>query len=315
MNGARLLLSLTLAAVVVCSAQAQAQARVYKYRDSNGVWVYTDRQPSAGTVFESEPLQASRDDGEVRLLERVLPDQRVQVIAQNTYYGPMQIGFDLTATENLAPSVPTTGLRVLEPRSETELLLLERLDAGAEMRVEYRFQYLPGRPDAEHRPNLPYRLPYALATSHPVSQAFPDRITHDHPSSQHAVDFAMPIGTGVYAARAGTVIEIASDHFEAGLDPAIDGPRANFVRVLHDDGTMSLYGHLNWNSIRVVPGQRIVRGEYLADSGNTGFSTGPHLHFVVQRNADGRIVSVPAEFGGPADARVSVARGDRPVAY
>jgi murein DD-endopeptidase MepM/ murein hydrolase activator NlpD len=78
---------------------------------------------------------------------------------------------------------------------------------------------------------------------------------------------------------------------------------------------MSLYGHLNWNSIRVVPGQRIARGEYLADSGNTGFSTGPHLHFVVQRNEGGRIVSVPVSFAGAGSVPVQVVRGDRPAAY
>ena len=84
----------------------------------------------------------------------------------------------------------------------------------------------------------------------------------------------MPVGTGVYAARSGIVIEVASDFFQSGTDLTVDGPRANVVRVHHDDGTMSLYGHLNWNLIRVVPGQRVERGEYLADSGNTGFSTG-----------------------------------------
>lgn len=308
----RLVLSLLLAAAVASSGHAQ---RLYKYRDANGAWVFTDRQPRAGTAFESLPLTPSREDGEVRLLQRTLADQRVQLVAQSTYYGPVQIAFELTQMENLAPSVPATGTRVLEPRSETQLLVLERADAAAEMHVEYRFQYIPGRPDAEHRPSAPYRLPYALATSHLVAQAFPDRITHMDPSSRHAIDFVMPVGTGVYAAREGIVVEVASDHFETGLDPAVDGPRANLVRVLHDDGTMSLYGHLNWNSIRVVPGQHVARGEYLADSGNTGFSAGPHLHFVVQRNADGRIVSVPVEFGGRGDAQVSVARGDRPVAY
>ena len=138
-----------------------------------------------------------------------------------------------------------------------------------------------------------------------MSQAFPDIITHGDPSSQYAIDFVMPVGTHVFAAREGVVIEVASDFFEHGTDLKADGPRANVVRVLHDDGTMSLYGHLNWNSIRVVPGQHVARGEYLADSGNTGFTTGPHLHFVVQRNRGGALVSVPIEFAGPDR------RGDR----
>jgi murein DD-endopeptidase MepM/ murein hydrolase activator NlpD len=135
------------------------------------------------------------------------------------------------------------------------------------------------------------------------------------PASEHAIDFAMPIGSGVYAARAGVVVDVAGDFFDAGIDPVTDGPRANRVRVLHEDGTMALYAHLNWNSIRVVPGQRVARGEYLADSGNTGFSTGPHLHFVVQRNRGGALESVPVEFAGAGGQALTVRRGDTPVAF
>ncbi len=148
-----------------------------------------------------------------------------------------------------------------------------------------------------------------------MTQAYPDIVTHTDPSSQYAIDFAMPIGTHVDAARGGVVIEIASDFFEAGVDAAKDGPRANVVRILHDDGTMSLYGHLNWNSIRVVPGQRVERGEYIADSGNTGFSTGPHLHFVVQRNRGGAIISLAVEFETASGAPVGVRSGERYTAY
>ena len=102
------------------------------------------------------------------------------------------------------------------------------------------------------------------------------------------------------------MVEVASDFFESGTDFAVDGPRANIVRVLHDDGTMALYVHLNWNTIRVVPGQEVRRGEYLADSGNTGFSTGPHLHFVVQRNEGGSLVSVPLQFADATGAPLTV---------
>jgi murein DD-endopeptidase MepM/ murein hydrolase activator NlpD len=188
-------------------------------------------------------------------------------------------------------------------------------DPSAPVQFDYEYQFLPGDPKAQHRPDRPYRFPFGKASTFPVSQAYPDTITHTDPSSQYAIDFVMPIGTQIYAARGGVVIEIASDFYEAGVDAAKDGPRANVVRILHDDGTMSLYGHLNWNSIRVVPGQRIERGEYIADSGNTGFSTGPHLHFVVQRNRGGAIVSLPIEFEGAGGTGVAVRTGERYTAY
>lgn len=298
-----------------CAMHATDAQTLYKYRDGNGVWVYTDRPPEVGQSFESAPLQSSRELAEVNLFRRSLEGRGLQLIAQNTYYGPVHLAFQLSSMDNLAASAPSSGLVVLEPRSETELLLLEPADPEATMSLSYQFRYIPGRPDAVHAPSMPYRLPYALATSHLVSQAFPDTITHVDPANQHAVDFAMPVGTGVYAAREGVVIEVASDYFEAGLDPVVDGPRANLVRIMHTDGSMALYGHLNWNSIRVVPGQQVARGEHLADSGNTGFSSGPHLHFVVQRNREGRLVSERLAFGGPGGAATIVVRGDRPVAY
>ena len=202
----------------------------------------------------------------------------------------------------------------LPPRSETRITVVEKQNSSKAMSFSSQFQFLPGDPEAVHSPEGPYRLPFALATTFPVSQAYPDRITHGDPSSEHAVDFSMPIGTPIYAARGGTIIEVASDFFDSGVDPSVDGPRANVVRVLHEDGTMALYAHLSWNSIRVVPGERVARGQYLADSGNTGFSTGPHLHFVVQRNRGGSIVSVPIEFAGAAGP-VTVRRGAEYTAY
>ena len=250
----------------------------------------------------------------MRLLRRST-ETGISLVAQNTYFAPVEVAFKLTNTDNVAADVPRSGILTLAPRSTTELVVVSKATPAETMSFQSDFQHLVGDPHAEHHPERPYRFPYALSTSVRVSQAYPDTITHKDPSSQYAIDFVMPIGTGVYAARAGTVIEVASDFYDAGLDPVVDGPRANIVRVLHDDGTMSLYAHLNWNSIRVVPGQKVTRGEYLADSGNTGFTTGPHLHFVVQRNDNGRIVSVPVEFAGADGAPVTVRAGQSYTAY
>ena len=74
------------------------------------------------------------------------------------------------------------------------------------------------------------------------------------------------------------------------------------VRVLHIDGTMAVYAHLQPESVMVHPGQRVRVGQRLGASGNTGFSTGPHLHFSVQANVGMEIRSVPFALEGPGGA-------------
>lgn len=296
------------------AAVPAAAQRLFKYRDANGVLVYTDRQPSAEQEYETAHLDRTFEKPEVKLSRRATPEG-LTLFAENTYYAPVQILYRIVKADNVAAATLRQGLQMLPARGETKLVDVAPEDPRTPLTFDYEFQFLPGDPKAQHQPEMPYRLPYAQSSSFPVSQAYPDVKTHGDPSSTYAIDFVMPIGTNVFAARGGTVIEVASDFHEAGVDAKVDGPRANVVRVLHDDGTMSLYGHLNWNSIRVVPGQRVERGEYLADSGNTGFSTGPHLHFVVQRNRGGAIVSLPVEFAGAGDQAITVRSGARYTAH
>ena len=289
-------------------------ATLYKYKDDNGQWVYTDRRPDAGKSFEQQDIKVTLEEPTVELIEE--PRQSgTAVLARSTFFGPVQIAFQLAQHDNVGAQTPLRGDRLLPPRSTTELLIVEPEDTRQVMNFAYEFGYLPGDPNARHAPQQPYRLPYAVAKSFFVSQAPPDAITHQDPSSRDAIDFVMPVGSGVYAARGGVVLDVASRNFRAGTDLQRDGPRANVVRVLHQDGTMAIYAHLNWNSIAVVPGQSVQRGEFLAASGNTGFSTGPHLHFVVQRNRGGRLVSVPVSFAGPNNSVQNVATGDTPIAY
>ena len=87
------------------------------------------------------------------------------------------------------------------------------------------------------------------------------------------------------------------------------------MRILHDDGTYAIYAHLNTNSIRVKPGDKVRRGQYIADSGNTGFSSGPHLHFAVVRNVGMEIQSLPVIFAGQNEATVLPTYGSILTAY
>ena len=90
------------------------------------------------------------------------------------------------------------------------------------------------------------------------------------------IDFGVPEGTPVAAAASGTVTRVDSQH----------GGYGNWVEVRHADGITTRYAHLS--SIGVQPGQTVAQGDTIGLSGNTGKSTGPHLHFEVRR--DGRPV-------------------------
>jgi murein DD-endopeptidase MepM/ murein hydrolase activator NlpD len=106
----------------------------------------------------------------------------------------------------------------------------------------------------------------------------------------------MPEGTPVCAARAGVIMDVADDFFEGGRSADRYGTRANYVRVLHSDGTMAVYAHLQGETVRVRVGAKVAAGQVLAHSGNTGYSSGPHLHFAVERNAGMRLESVSFSF-------------------
>jgi len=304
-----------LAVLALVFAGAAGAQTLYRYQSADGQTVYSDRQPSAiGSPATREADPVPRGTGVV-LREGRSRDGEVLLVAVNALPAWIQIAFRVESARNLDPDAPTAGNRLLPPSSETELMALPPIDGAAPAEVAFSYQYIFGHPGAEHAPKQAYRLPYALDSAFTISQAFPGALTHGDAANEYAVDFEMPIGTPVYAAREGIVVEIASGFEGAGLDFEHDRSRANYVRIMHADGTFALYGHLAPDSIRVATGQEISRGARIADSGNTGYSSGPHLHFVVQRNRAGAVESVPVSFAGAGGRAYTPATGDRLVAY
>lgn len=95
-------------------------------------------------------------------------------------------------------------------------------------------------------------------------------------SHHGGIDIAAPLGTPILSAADGTVLE-------AGAASGF----GQWVRVLNDDGTTSVYGHVS--TYQVSAGQRVSAGEQIATVGNEGWSTGPHLHFEVWDTAGTKI--------------------------
>ncbi|MFI8166433.1 M23 family metallopeptidase [Streptomyces sp. NPDC085931] len=93
-------------------------------------------------------------------------------------------------------------------------------------------------------------------------------------STHSGQDYAVPSGTRVVAAHGGTVVK-------AGGNGAGDGPAyGNAVVIKHGNGTYSQYAHLSQVKVRI--GQVVKTGQEIARSGNTGNSSGPHLHFEIR---------------------------------
>jgi murein DD-endopeptidase MepM/ murein hydrolase activator NlpD len=147
----------------------------------------------------------------------------------------------------------------------------------------------------DHDDGYVYRLPYGDSVSYSVLQGYGSRLSHRGPE-YYTVDFGMPEGTLVYSAREGTVVNI-EDRFNLSCWLSDCGRYANFVEIEHPDGTIGKYFHLQQNSVLVEPGQWVGRGEPIARSGDTGYSTTPHLHFGVYRTSgDGEAQSIAVRF-------------------
>ncbi|MGW4106974.1 M23 family metallopeptidase [Streptomyces sp. NPDC004976] len=108
-------------------------------------------------------------------------------------------------------------------------------------------------------------------------------------ASKHSgQDYAVPTGTPVLAPHGGTVVK-------AGGNGAGDGPAyGNAVVIKHGDKTYSQYAHLS--SVNVKAGQVVKTGQKIASSGNTGNSSGPHLHFEIRTSPNYGSAVDPAKF-------------------
>jgi len=326
------LLFTSLLALSLCSL---ANAEIHRYKDASGKWHYTDDLSNKRAV-ESEKIElgakvnvVSSHTGKAGAAV-VVPDEVCQsdidrgpffwnlskgtygiagkteftkegtsenpsYYFDNSYFAPVAVTFKLTESTNIK-STPSLPLQItVPPHTKIKLAELEPTSDDVRWRYRYHYNFQIGELNPTHDEDCRYIPPVQPGKAYYISQAFNGNFSHSSRASMYAVDIGMPIGTDVLAARGGLIIEQKKGNVQGGIGKSYYD-KANLVRILHADGTIATYGHLQFASLNFSVGKVVHAGEVIGKSGNTGYSSGPHLHFVVHANRNMRRTSVPFKF-------------------
>lgn len=231
---------------------------------------------------------------EVLCVQPVSLSDGTELRAVNQAPFPITVDFDLTPI-NMRLVANGGEQQVLQPGESATLARLQVSDPARPADYRYRTSWARGDYRVRHDDSYLYQLPYEHGVGYAVSQSYNGEFSHNGDSS-YAIDFAMPEGTPIVAAREGLVVGVRADSTVGGPDRRFEDA-ANYVVIQHADGTFAEYLHLQPHGVRVAVGERVERGQLIGLSGNTGFSGGPHLHFMVSgATADGARRSFPVRF-------------------
>lgn len=253
---------------------------------------------SAPIVTLAEDPAPERTTADLKL--DIVEDQSgARVTIRNRRPMPYELVIERTVDETTTPNS-----RILLPSSITTLMEFDGWtaeQAREHVRAQYRFVgWMGDSTSIQHDDEYLYRLPFREGRRYRLSQGFHGKQSHQSERSRYALDFQLEIGEPVHAAREGLVVKVVDWFDEAGGPEMID--QANLIIILHDDGTMAHYVHLDHNGALVRERERVTRGQHIGRSGMTGFTRGPHLHFVVR---GGRDRAIPIRFEGYADQDLS----------
>ena len=172
-----------------------------------------------------------------------------------------------------------TRVKIVDKKKSSNFHVNTLAGLGDHTQTDYDYEYA-------------YDLPYDSQVTHTVVQGYNGRVSHKH---QHALDFNIPSGGRILAARNGVVVDVEDRNSKSCGKPRCNKFN-NYVRIFHSDGTFAEYTHISRGSSKVRKGDRVAQGQHIASSGNVGWATGAHLHFEVFLMNMKKKKTVPTKF-------------------
>jgi murein DD-endopeptidase MepM/ murein hydrolase activator NlpD len=213
----------------------------------------------------------------------------------NPFLAPLEV--EITPKDSVASFIRVSNFGVLHHKDTLKKAIsipLVRIKDTANIKTtDYIiFKANFGISNEDYDKDYAYSLPFPKGKRYKIIQSFGGKFSHNKPHSRYAIDIGTQIGDTITAIRPGIVFFIKEDSKDyCRTSKCVD--KGNKVLILHDDGTMAHYVHLDFEGALINVGDRVEEGEPIAISGMTGFTTTPHLHLVLYKS---RGISIPFKF-------------------
>ena len=237
-------------------------------------------------VLLSRPLAGAEDNHTGFRIVKERDGDTTTLIMKSDYAREFTVTFEANL-KNMTPSQPLPLTVDAAGRSSFVLVRLRPTNKRLARRYDYHYYWQLGGRRSSTSNDADYAMPFKPGR-YVVMQGPRGSYSHFAGSgSENAVDWTVPEGTVVCAARSGLVVGVRQDSTVGGPDRKLR-PLANYVIIKHADGTFADYVHLKTGGALVKMGDEVTVGQPIGLSGKTGFASAPHLHFSVFQAIDGK---------------------------